>query len=46
MQKKFLPMPICHPANRASPPVDTKLKLSVVHSTPFEDPSLYRSLAG
>ncbi|XP_050895279.1 uncharacterized mitochondrial protein AtMg00810-like [Lathyrus oleraceus] len=27
-------------------PVDTKPKISATHSTPYEDPSLYRSLAG
>jgi hypothetical protein len=27
-------------------PVDTKPKMSATHSTPYEDPSLYRSLAG
>lgn len=27
-------------------PVDTKPKMSVAHSVPYEDPSLYRSLAG
>ncbi|CAJ2662323.1 unnamed protein product [Trifolium pratense] len=27
-------------------PVDTKSKMSVTHSVPYEDPSLYRSLAG
>jgi hypothetical protein len=27
-------------------PVDTKLKLSATHSIPYEDPSLYHSLAG
>jgi len=26
-------------------PVDTKPKLSATHSSPFEDPTLYRSLA-
>ncbi|XP_049378296.1 uncharacterized mitochondrial protein AtMg00810-like [Solanum stenotomum] len=33
--------------HEASPtPVDTKLKLGTTTSKPFEDPSLYRSLAG
>jgi hypothetical protein len=27
-------------------PVDTKSKMSAAHSVPYEDPSLYRSLAG
>ncbi|MCI43197.1 hypothetical protein A2U01_0064434, partial [Trifolium medium] len=36
-------MASCKPS---ATPVDTKQKLSTSSGTPFEDPSLYRSLAG